>query len=73
MADAPNALSRNTLFSTSNVALVTVSPLSDADIGTGPARRYEAELKLIVEYEKEALKIAREKVEGRRVTMWRRQ
>ncbi|BGO95070.1 hypothetical protein NBRC10512_006465 [Rhodotorula toruloides] len=64
---------RNTLFSTSNVALVTVSPLSDADIGTGPARRYEAELKLIVEYEKEALKIAREKVEGRRVTMWRRQ
>ncbi|BGP34923.1 hypothetical protein JCM10296v2_006747 [Rhodotorula toruloides] len=55
---------RNTLFSTSNVSLIAVSPLSAADIGLGSARRYEAELKLIVKYEKEALKIAREKVEG---------
>ncbi|EGU11136.1 LigA [Rhodotorula toruloides ATCC 204091] len=63
---------RNTLFSTSNVSLVTNSPLSDVDIGKGPARRYEAELKLIVEYEKESLKIAREKVESLRVEMWHR-
>jgi hypothetical protein len=68
-----NALSRNTLFSTSNVSLIPVSPLSAADIGLGPARRYKVELKLIVEYEKEALKIAREKVDGLRVAMWRRQ
>lgn len=54
------------MFSTSSLTLSNVSPLTVDDIGTGPLRRFEAELKVIVEYEKQAVQIAREKVKEAR-------